>query len=62
MAKISAIAIPPIVMMRKRNGENRSKRPAESAAREVLETLVITLFIAISLVHYDVFEYRQNDD
>lgn len=59
---ISAIAIPPIVMMRKRNGENRSEWPAESADREVLETLVITLFIAISLVHYDVFEYRQNDN
>jgi hypothetical protein len=37
-------------MTRKRNGENRSEVPAASADRGVLETLVFTLFIEISLM------------
>lgn len=40
-------------MIRKRTGENRSEVPAVSADRGVLEMLVVTLFIEISLMLYN---------
>jgi len=52
---ISAIAIPPMVMIRKRNGENRSEELVTSAGCGVLGTLVFTLFTAISLMLYSDF-------